>query len=103
MSRCSFFSPCLRAIITLNKTAKGLAAGVKKMFLWGAAGRDSNLAVILREIVGQSSELAYDVVFCRVVTVRNRDDCCLDRVHLDIFSGNRDRYAFPWKDEEICG
>ena len=103
MSRCSFFSPCLRAIITLKKTAKGLAAGVKKMFLWGAAGRDSNLAVILREIVGQSSELAYDVVFCWIATGWNRDDCGLERVHLDIFPRNRNAYALSWNNEEICG
>ena len=103
MSRRSFSSPCFRTIIALKKAAKGLAAGVKKMFLWGAAGRDSNLAVILREIVGQCSELAYDVVFCRIATGWNRDDCGLERVHLDILSRNRNAYAFSWNNEEICG
>lgn len=96
------FSPCIHTVIARKKTASGLTADMKKVVLRGATGRDFNLAVILREIVGKSSELAYNVVFCRVVTVRNGDDCGLVRVHLDIFSRNRDVYTFPWNNEEIC-
>ena len=45
-------------------------------------------------IVGQCSELAYDVVFCWIATGWNREDYSLERVHLDVLSMNRSNDVF---------
>ena len=64
-------------------------------------GWGSNLSVILQVIVGQCSELAYDVVSYRIVTGWNRDDYSLERVHLDVLSMNGSNDVFPRKYVEI--
>jgi hypothetical protein len=52
-------------------------------------------------IVGQCSELAYNVVLCRIVTGWNRENYGLERVHLDVLAMDRGEYEFPWKYVEI--
>ena len=98
-----YFPACFPAINACKNAFERTDRCGEKLLLRRTVGWGSNLSVILRVIVGQCSELAYDVVFFWIVTDWNREDYGLERVHLDVLAMNRSNEVFPRNYGEIMG